>query len=485
LRQERQASTASMTCTYCGALDQRVGAKCQGCDRFLVYVPEWAKPHERHGVFGRYGFIFMTHRKWMLIALFLVLGGAFIWHNYHIVPNPITLIFKNPSTGLTSLSDTGQWNLQGGTLERTRYVASANAQPQGRLLWSTDSGVLTGISQPAVSDGVIYVGSDFKFLAFDAADGRVRWQRDMGGLVNSSPAVADDFVYFGSTDSNVWALNRHTGEVKWAYTTGNYISSSPLAHNGFLFIGSGDHHMYALDAATGDKLWAFETGGEVHTPPALHNGVLYFTSSDASLHSVNYRTGQARMNYRTRALNPFEPPVVANGLVYMNSDRGILVSKAGIREIPGRFAFERWWRILYVRGFTTFEPPSQQGFKWRFQVGDFNNQIYFSSSPAVTPDALYVGDSVGVFHARKAKDATAEDAVLWDFQTQGRIMAAPLVAQDTVYFGTEAGLLHALDRHTGRELWNLDLKSPILLSPAFADGKLFVRTADGRFNAIG
>jgi outer membrane protein assembly factor BamB len=473
-----------MTCPYCGALDQRVASKCQGCDRFLVYVPDWAKPHQRHGLFGRYGFIFMTQRKWLVLALLVVLSGAFIWHNYHIVPNPITLIFQNPSTGLTSSLAPGQWHMPGATLERTRYVTSAASQPAGRLLWSTEPGLLTGISQPAVSDGVIYVGSDFKFLALDSSNGQVKWQRNVGGLVNSSPAVAGDLVYFGSTDSNVWALDRHTGDVEWAFTTGNYISSSPLVHNGFLFIGSGDRHMYALDAANGDKLWAFKTGGDIHTPPTLHNGVLYFTSSDASLYSVNYRTGQARMNFRTRALNPFEPPVVANGLVYMNSDRGILVAKAGIREVPGRFAFERVWRILYVRGFVQLEPPAQQGFKWRFQLGNFDNQVFFSSTPAVTPDALYIGDSTGVFHARKAQNASLEDARLWEFEARGIISAAPLVVQDTVYFGTEGGFLYALDRHSGREIWNLDLGSPIKLPPAFAEGKLFVRTDDGRMNAI-
>jgi outer membrane protein assembly factor BamB len=386
---------------------------------------------------------------------------------------------------LTSLSAPGEWNMPGYTLERTRYVASADAQPQGRVLWSTKPGLLSGISQPVVLEGVIYVGSDFKFLALDSSDGSLKWQRDVGGLVNSSPAVAGDMVYFGSTDANVWALNRHSGELEWAYSTKNYISSSPLVQNGFLFIGSGDQRMYALDAATGDKLWDFKTGGQIHTPPALHNGVLYFTSGDASLYSVNYRTGQSRMNFRTRGLNPFEPPVVAHGQVYMNSDRGILVAKAGIREVPGRFAFERFWRILWVRNFVPFEPPAQHGTQWRFQLGDFNNQIFFSSTPAITEDALYIGDSTGAFHARKPKDATAEDAGLWTFQAQGRITAAPLVVEDNVYFGTEAGLVYALDRHTGREVWKLDMGSPITLTPAFAEGKLFVRTADGRMSAIG
>ena len=74
---------------------------------------------------------------------------------------------------------------------------------------------------------------------------------------------------------------------------------------------------------------------------------------------------------------------------------------------------------------------------------------------------------------------------IWAFQAKGGVRSSPIVAGDTVYFATTEGLVYALDRHSGQELWSLSLGSPVMLAPSLAEGKLFVRTEDGRIHAIG
>ncbi len=462
-------------------MDQKQGANCLGCGRFIASaVPEWVQGRRRQGLFGRQGLIFMTQNKWLFIVLSILVIGAFTWHNFRVVPNPVTLLTTRPSSDLSSLSAPGQWAMTGGDFERTRHVENPPALPQGRLLWSTEPDLVKGISVPVVADGTLYVGSHFEFLALDAGTGDIRWSRDMPGLVNSSPAVAGDKVYVGATDTKVWAFDKLTGETRWTFETNNYISSSPLISNGFLFIGSGDHYMYALDAETGGKLWDFRTADLVTSPPALHNGVLYFTSQDDSLYSVNYRTGEGRMQFRTRGLGAFDPPVVANGLVYMPSGSGILTSKAGIREVPGRWQREKLWRTMWLRwGAPIPRPPAQQGTVWRFSP---EGSRFVAAAPAVTEEAFYIGDSAGNLYARDATDHKKE---IWTFKAPGGIASSPIVAGETIYFGTTDGVMHAVDRRTGQELWNLSLGSPITLAQALADGKLFVRTDDGRVHAIG
>ena len=44
--------------------------------------------------------------------------------------------------------------------------------------------------------------------------------------------------------------------------------------------------------------------------------------------------------------------------------------------------------------------------------------------------------------------------------------------------------MYAINRQSGQELWKVSLGSPIELAQALADGKLFVRTDDGRIHAI-
>ncbi len=469
---------SGFTCPHCGAMDQEMGSRCQGCGRLIAEgVPDWAQRGPRKGVFGRQGLIFMTQNKYLFVVLFIITAAALVWHNYHFIPNPVTLIRTMPSTDLSSLSEPGQWSMAAVNYERTSYIPNPPSLPQGRVLWSSEEGRIKGQSLPAIVDSTVYIGSDFEFLALDANTGQTRWRLDMPGLVNSSPAVAGDFVYVGSTDSKIWAFDKDTGDTRWTYTTGNYNSSSPLVHNGFLFIGSGDKYMHAMDAATGKKLWVYRTGNLITAPPTLHNGVLYFTSQDDSLYSVNYRTGEGRMQFRTRSVPSFEPAVLSHGLAYMPSANDILTSKAGIRETPGRWARERIWRTLWLRwGAPIPRPPAQQGTSWRWGP----EKGFITAAPAITEESLYVGDTRGVL--RSMEPTTPEEE--WSFQAEGSIRGTPIVAGDMVYFATLEGLVYAVNRHTGEEVWNVSVGAPVMLSPSLAEGKLFVRTQDGRIHAI-
>lgn len=477
---QEQNYYSGSTCPHCGAMDQQMGSRCKGCGRLIAEgVPEWAMRGPRRGVFGRQGYIFMTQNKWLLIVLIIITAGALVWHNYHIVPNPVKLLQNRPTSNLSSLSAPDQWTMASANYERTSYIPNPPSLPRGELLWSTEEGLIQGQSLPVVADGTVYVGSRFEFMALDANTGEQKWLRDMEGLINSSPAVAGDTVFAGSTDTRVWAFDKDTGETRWTFKTGNYISSSPLIANGFLFIGSGDQYMYALDAATGKKFWEFRTGELITAPPSLHNGVLYFVSQDDSLYSVNYRTGEGRMQFRTRGVASFEPPVISHGLAYMASSNDILTARAGIRETPGRWSRERIWRTLWLRwGAPIPRPPPQQGTNWRWDPPD---RAFVTAAPAITEDTLYVGDSEGVF---RAMEPTIPEE-MWSFQAKGAVRASPIVAGNMVFFGTLEGMVYGLNRETGTEVWSLDLGAPIMLASALAEGKLIVRTEDGRIHAIG
>ena len=184
------------------------------------------------------------------------------------------------------------------------------------------------------------------------------------------------------------------------------------------------------------------------------------------------------MQFRTRGVASFEPPVISHGLAYMASSNDMLTAKAGIRETPGRWSRERIWRILWVRwGSPIPTPPPQQGTSWRWDPPD---RAFITSVPAITEETLYVGDSEGVFRAMEPTTPFE----LWTFQAEGAIRGTPVVAGNMVYFATTEGMVYALDRYTGEEVWNVSLGAPVLLSPALAEGKLFVRTDDGRIHVI-
>jgi hypothetical protein len=66
------------------------------------------------------------------------------------------------------------------------------------------------------------------------------------------------------------------------------------------------------------------------------------------------------------------------------------------REIPGQFLLKQIWAQFWlwqVPGVP--RPPGQQGGRWRFSPEDPEQGII--TSPALTPEALYVGDIQGNF----------------------------------------------------------------------------------------
>ena len=72
----------------------------------------------------------------------------------------------------------------------------ALAAPTGELLWAY--GVEGPAFWPVVSDGVVYLGVTYAMHALDASTGRLLWDYKVEGTVLPSPAVSDGVLYVGS-----------------------------------------------------------------------------------------------------------------------------------------------------------------------------------------------------------------------------------------------------------------------------------------------
>ncbi len=135
--------------------------------------------------------------------------------------------------------------------------------------------------------------------------------------------------------------------------------------------------------------------------------------------------------------------------------------------------------------------PKGPGPKWRAQLG---GAIY---APAAVRDGVaYVGTTSGIFNAINLKDGS----FAWAVPIGRPIYGEALVTDDAVFFTCDNGYLYKLARADGKELWKYDLggervarvlmhqtvfewdhRSP---KPAFADGVLYVGSADGSFHAV-
>ncbi len=404
------------------------------------------------------------------------------WLYYPFFPNPITLLFKAPSTEASSASPPGQWLMAGRDLQLTRHIPVVSAQPEGRVVWSQQLGTPTR-GTPVALDGVVYVGGFFKIIALDADTGQQVWEIDVPSPLDHSVAIAGDTLFVGLLDHRIVAVDLNTQAFRWEFKTEGPITSSPIVAGGIVYVGSGDSSLYALDAANGKMLWREDVQGEIRSAPAVNDGHALAADNLGNLYIFDARTGQSKLRYRTEG-NTKGSPAVANGLAYFPSGGRLYAVDAHAREIAGEFQFKLVWAQFWrwqVPGVP--RPPVQKGGRWLFDP-DFDPKSRETTgllaAPAVTPDTMYAGSFHGTFYAADAHSGRQ----LWKFEADDAIFESAVVLGDRVYFGTSSGSFYALRRSDGDLVWRIDLGAPVEISPIFARGRFYVRTTDGTLHAI-
>lgn len=98
---------------------------------------------------------------------------------------------------------------------------------------------------------------------------------------------------------------------------------------------------------------------------------------------------------------------------------------------------------------------------------------------------LFVGDESGLLVALNVDDGK----VIWHTQASGEQLSTAAVAEDLVVVNSGKGTLDAFNVDTGEKQWSYDSNMPSLTlrgtsSPAYAEGGIFVGTADGKVVVI-
>ena len=308
----------------------------------------------------------------------------------------------------------------------------------------------------------------------------LKWKFPTKGKVISSPAVTGGVVYVGSTDGRLYAVEVATGKEKWRFATEGRVVSSPAVSGGSVYVNSYDGRLYAVDIATGMEKWRFETKGErryaaphIHgmdpqgetmpdpfdfymSSPVVSGGTVYFGSGDTNIYAVDAVTGKEKWHHKTGDV-VHASPAVSDGVVFVGS----------------------WDTWFYALDAATGDE------KWKFKSGEdkqIYNQIGFQSSPAVSGGVVYVGCRDSNFYALDAKTGAKK----WVYPNHGSwVITSPAVADGLVFFATsDTHLLRAVNATDGKDVFKLDLKWPMFSSPALAGGTLLIGTHGGKLQAV-
>ena len=356
-------------------------------------------------------------------------------------------------------------------------------------------------SSPAVSNGVVFVGSNDGYVyALNTGDGKLLWRFPTDGQVRSSPAVSNDRLFFASTEGRVYAYGsvsclrqpewpefrqnyKNTGvstarqlfnitkenmTLLWKFTTNGRVTSSPtvadIDGNGRMEIvfGSDDKNLYVL-RENGTLLWKFTTNGRVTSSPTVAdidgNGrmEIVFGSWDGNLYVL---TGNGNRIFTYSVKSPIESsPAIGD----INGDQEL--------EIVFGTNNNRLYALNYRRFLV-----------WTYQTVDD-----VVSSPAVVDinkdgiDEIIIGSCDGKIYCLKYSKFYSENKnlmsglfPLWSIQTGNDVFMSPAVGdidrdgKMEIIFGSGDNILYILNS-SGFCWWHYKVNGTIKSSPAIGD----------------
>jgi outer membrane protein assembly factor BamB len=221
----------------------------------------------------------------------------------------------------------------------------------GSLLWqyTFPSSLASGVSSPAVSNGIVYITFGGVLYAFNAGNGSLLWSYQMGGITSASlaPAVANGLVYMAaipSTESNgaLYALDANTGVLIWSYTISggsmSFVTSLATAPNGLVYFGGAvdifgeeNDYLYGLLASNGAILLQTQVTNRVLPRITYSNGMIYISTYRWGAYALNASSGSV-MWYQQ--LSIVSSPAVSTYKTLVGTSVGYLVAlstKTGAR----------------------------------------------------------------------------------------------------------------------------------------------------------
>jgi outer membrane protein assembly factor BamB len=231
--------------------------------------------------------------------------------------------------------------------------------------------------------------------------------------------------------------------------------------------------------------WQAKLGGAVYAPAAIREGVAYVGTTGGSFYAVRVADGAFVWSFM--AGRPIHGGALATDAhVFFACDNGWLY------KLDRKTGKEAW---RYDLGDARVSRALPHQVLDDIGVGEFDFDTS-SPEPVMAEGVLYIGSGDGSFHAVDAEsgqrvwrfvNAAGKDedlATPWNRQGSRKNRSDAVVDGDRVFFASFDHHLYALDRRTGAELWNKDVRSELTGAPALVGGKLVIGSRGGILAAV-
>jgi len=334
-------------------------------------------------------------------------------------------------------------------------------------LWSVDTGTGPGRQYiklaPVLHNAVLYVADTrgrVRALAQDS--GKELWRTDLDLEITSGTGLGEDLVLVGSRKGEVIAMDKAKGHIQWRAQVPSEVLAPPAAEAGVVVVQSVDGRLTGLAAADGKRLWNVD-----RSEPALS---LRGTATPVIVTDV-VLTGFA------------SGKIAAIGL-----QNGRLLWETPVAQAQGRSEIERLIDVdvpMLILG-RTLLTAAYQG---KIVAVDLENGRLLWSRDISTYSALdadrtnaYVSDVHGHVYALDLRTG----ATLWkQDKLQARRLSSPAVTANAVAVGDFEGYIHWLARDDGRFLARERVARAAVLTSPIADGAtIYVNAQNGDLTAL-
>lgn len=333
------------------------------------------------------------------------------------------------------------------------------------------------LAQPIVADGKVFaMDTDNHVTAYETATGKRLWR------VIVVPEEAEDDAFGGGMAYNsgrlyvttgaaeTLALNAETGDVVWRQSVTAPVRSGPTVASSRVFAISVDNQLHALDARDGGKLWSNAGIAEVASlmggsSAAVEGPIVVAPYTSGELVALRLDNGRQVWSDTLAAVRRADAvsaladirglPVIDRGRVYAISNSGRM---AAIDIRSG----SRIWDISV---------PSVQ-------------------TPWIAGEFVFVlttQDQVACISRRDGRIRWVMDLPHWEDEKkqEGKIFwVGPVLASDRLIVAGSHGKILTVSPYDGKMLGQVDVDSPVRISPVVAEGVLYVLTDEGNLIAF-
>lgn len=250
---------------------------------------------------------------------------------------------------------------------------------------------------------------------------KILWQASVkeAGNFEFSPVVEAGYVYAIGSDGGLVKLDEKTGKEAWRVNVGESVSGGVGAGGGLVLVGTLRGAIFAYDLS-GKLQWKSKLSSEVLSAPQYFDGMVIVRTGDSKIYGINANDGSRKWVYDRTG------PALT-----LRSSAGVIVDGGAV------YAGFAGGKMVAVRA--------------------DNGKLLWEAS---------VAQPKGVTEIERIADITSQ----------------PVVDGPLVYAVAYQGRVAAVDRKTGRVVWNRDISS--LSGLGAEDGRVFVSHTLGSVYAV-